>query len=275
MSSPYTQEQGITFGPDQSDIQSYLGSYCSSISPQTHEIDQSDADTVINSLHRRIAVLETQLARAHIDRTRSDQVTVYLLKLISAAAPRNHSPDTENGILDLKRQIRRITKAHIYLAQELRQRLSYEVRTTPFTTRGRRLSEAESPQRLGCQLKSLDRLYRSSQAPSSLINLLDHPVSDTHIPDLYHSDQSSVSEDDLVDIGDPLPDLPKIDLGLYGRKFPESIQGEGPLRFSASGRDSYFRHFVDNKMDSFEASDDEPNLSLLVIYLTKWHLSMI
>ena len=265
----------MTCSADQSNIQNYLGLCYSSISPQTHEIDQSDADTAINSLHRRIAVLETQLARAYIDRTRSDQVTIYLLKLISAAAPRNHSPDTENGILDLKRQIRRITKAHICLAQELRQRLSYGVRTTPFTTRGRRLSEAESPQRLGYQLKSLDRLYHSSQTSSSLIDLLDHPVSDTHIPDLYHSDQSSASEDDLADTGDPLPDLPKIDLGLYGRKFPESIQGEGLLRFSAPGRDSYFRHFLGNKMDSFEASDDEHNLSLHhVTHILNWHLSM-
>ena len=143
--------------------------------------------------------------------------------MISAAAPRNYFSDTENGILDLKRQIRRITKAYICLAQELRQRLSYGVRIIFFIIRGRRLNETESPQRLGYQFKSLDRFYYLLQTSSSLIDFLDYSVSDIYIPDLYYSDQFSASEDDLADTGDLLPDLLKIDLGFYGRKFPESI----------------------------------------------------
>ena len=138
---------------------------------------------------------------------------------------------------------------------------------------GQKQSDFESLQRLGCQHESLDRCYHSSCASSYLIDLLDQTASDAHVPDLYQSDQSSVSEDDLTDLGDPLPDLPKIDLGLYGRKLPEPTQDERPLRFSVSGRDSYFRYFLDNKMGSSGALNNKPHLSLYqVTHLTNSQL---
>ena len=186
--------------------------------PYMYQVDQT---TVLTALHRRIAVLETQLTQAYTGKQQADQAAQYLLHIATKDHGATACPTVDQeDIQRLQRKLRRSQEENF----ELRLKLRKAVMLWGNHTRKQMISSrSHDTVPVGCAHarptcpKDIAETSCSTQnnSENTLVDLLDC-LSVDDLPELDDSDGESENDDDLESLSSHVQGLPQINLGAYG-----------------------------------------------------------
>ena len=162
---------------------------------------------ILNALHRRIAVLETELAQAVSDKIAAEHAAQYVLKLIVTDRHDSGSSSGHEEELRLEREVRAVNAENANLRIHLRKAILLQKTATP----SQEAKHSAIPELDASSISPIAVSGVPSSAPRmnpTLVNLMDLE----EIPSLDCSTGSSTSDDDIEQLNNYARALPRIDL---------------------------------------------------------------
>ena len=221
-----------------------------------HEMDQVNN---LTALHRRIAVLETQLAQAQADKVANEQTTRYLVQVAVNSQEARSSYNSNDGRDQekLETELRQVKRTNTLLREKVRKVIhlwSNNVQSQGEASRDNssiEVSEKSPPHSEGYRTNANVTLPTSE---GTLVDLLDMNEVTDRVPELDYSETgSSTTPDDVDSLDAHLPDLPKIDLGLYSNNTKQHILNPLSKNTPDVTNSSYLRMFT-NSLDTGSGS---------------------
>ena len=225
-------------------------------SATTQYLREMDHTNTVAALHRRIAVLETQLAQAQAEKMAIEQATHYLLEMAAAGQNAGGSADTNSSKNQekLEAELRQVKRNNAVLRGKVRKAIQLWSNNVQ-SQRGN--SRHDSP------VETLEKTHPPSEGhntnasapvPASegtLIDLLDMNDVTDHVPELGFSETgSSTTPDDVDSMEVYLPSPPKIDIGLHGSNAKTHILNPVPVHPLNASNSSYLRMFTSDSNTS-------------------------
>ncbi|MCJ1432004.1 hypothetical protein MMC27_001360 [Xylographa pallens] len=191
----------------------YLPNQTAAMSDQAHLPNYM---STLNALHRRIAVLETELAQAVSDKIAAEHAAQYVLKLIATDRHGSMSSSGHEEELRLEREVRAVNAENTILRVHLRKAILLQ----KTATRSQEAKYNAIPENGASPFSATVVSGVPSSAPRTnptLVNLMDLE----EIPGLDCSTGSSTSDDDFEQLNNYARTLPRIDLVTKERSKPD------------------------------------------------------
>ncbi|KAL9116299.1 MAG: hypothetical protein Q9187_007176, partial [Circinaria calcarea] len=219
-----------------------------------HQVEQVN---VLTALHRRIAVLETQLAQVYADKQQADQATQYLLYMTAknhGAAPSD--TDDREDLQRLRRKLRQSQKEKSHLRLKLRKAVMLwgnNVHTQMVSPDSHGSNESGSAHtRLTCPKAGAEaNCSTQNTSENTLVDLLDC-LSVDDLPDLDDTNQESEVDDDLDSLGSYTYGIPQINLGASGDCVVQDARKDSRTGILDYSESSPIRHFSSDESTAVE-----------------------
>lgn len=240
----------------------------STTAPYICEVDQT---TVLTALHRRIAVLETQLTQAYTGKQQADHAAQYLLHMVAKDHGAIAYPTVDReDIQRLRRKLRRSQEENFELRLKLHKTIMLwgnNVRTQMAAPEAHASTPVDNGHRptypKACAVASCSAQTNSE---NTLVDLLDC-LSVDNLPELDDSNGESEVDDDLDSPNSHTRSLPQINLGAYGDCVIQDARNESFTGIFEQSGSAYVRHFASEDSTTIERTDpttDKPKEEIAV-----------